>query len=49
MNQALVDAMRTYLKAGPAMDVDALDRLCDPGFQNVRVDPDSTYLPHLTG
>jgi hypothetical protein len=38
MNQALVDAMRTYLTAGLAMDVDALDRLYDPDFQNVRVD-----------
>ncbi|MFI6321793.1 hypothetical protein ACIBG8_29965 [Nonomuraea sp. NPDC050556] len=38
MNQALVDAMETYLKAGLAMDVDTLDRLYDPGFENVRVD-----------
>ncbi|MFD4134082.1 hypothetical protein [Streptomyces goshikiensis] len=38
MNQALVDSMWTYLKAGLAMDVDALDRLYDPEFQNVRVD-----------
>ncbi|MCX5174849.1 hypothetical protein [Streptomyces virginiae] len=38
MNQALVDGMWTYLKAGLAMDVDALDRLYDPEFQNVRVD-----------
>ncbi|MFB6582937.1 hypothetical protein ACFCYC_36965 [Streptomyces sp. NPDC056402] len=38
MNQALVDSMQTYLKAGLAMDMDALDRLYDPEFQNVRVD-----------
>ncbi|MEV6912709.1 hypothetical protein [Amycolatopsis sp. NPDC051071] len=38
MNQALVDGMWTYLKAGLAMDIDALDRLYDPGFENVRVD-----------
>ncbi|MFB7591868.1 hypothetical protein [Streptomyces sp. NPDC056169] len=38
MNQALVDSMWTYLKAGLATDVDALDRLYDPEFQNVRVD-----------
>ncbi|MCX4546925.1 hypothetical protein [Streptomyces sp. NBC_01565] len=38
MNQALVDSMWAYLKAGLAMDVDALDRLYDPKFQNVRVD-----------
>ncbi|AYV32081.1 MULTISPECIES: DUF4440 domain-containing protein [Streptomyces] len=38
MDQALVDGMWTYLKAGLAMDVDALDRLYDPEFQNVRVD-----------
>ncbi|WP_214327961.1 DUF4440 domain-containing protein [Nonomuraea sediminis] len=38
MNQALVDGMWTYLKAGLAMDVDTLDRLYDPEFENVRVD-----------
>ncbi|MFD7915180.1 hypothetical protein ACFV30_31420 [Streptomyces sp. NPDC059752] len=38
MNQALVDSMWTYLEAGLAMDVDALDRMYDPEFQNVRID-----------
>jgi hypothetical protein len=38
MNQALVDSMRTYLDAGQAMDVDKLDQLYDPAFENVRVD-----------
>ncbi|MFC9684870.1 hypothetical protein [Streptomyces sp. NPDC056948] len=38
MNQALVDSMWTYIKAGLAMDIDALDRLYDPEFENVRVD-----------
>ncbi|MEU8110577.1 hypothetical protein AB0C18_43430 [Nonomuraea muscovyensis] len=38
MNQTLVDSMWTYLKAGLAMDIDALDRLYDPEFENVRVD-----------
>ncbi|MDG6103273.1 DUF4440 domain-containing protein [Dactylosporangium aurantiacum] len=38
MEQALVDGMWAYLNAGSAMDVDALDRLYDPDFENVRVD-----------
>ncbi|WP_326826327.1 hypothetical protein OHA77_22315 [Streptosporangium sp. NBC_01639] len=38
MNQALVDSMRSYLQAGLAMDVDQLDQLYDPEFENVRVD-----------
>ncbi|WP_433237320.1 hypothetical protein ACQPYK_28645 [Streptosporangium sp. CA-135522] len=38
MNQALVDSMWSYLKAGLAMDVDTLDQLYDPAFENLRVD-----------
>ncbi|MDF5751173.1 hypothetical protein [Spongiactinospora sp. TRM90649] len=38
MNQTLVDSMWTYLKAGLAMDIDALDRIYDPEFEYVRVD-----------
>ncbi|NUR30835.1 MAG: hypothetical protein HOV83_34140 [Catenulispora sp.] len=38
MNEALVDAMGSYLKAGLEMDVDALDAFYDPEFENVRVD-----------
>lgn len=38
MDQALVDSMRTYLEAGLAMDVERLDRLYDPEFENIRVD-----------
>ncbi|MFI0925768.1 hypothetical protein [Streptomyces sp. NPDC021012] len=38
MDQTLVDRMRTYLDAGLAMDVEALDGLYDPAFENVRCD-----------
>ncbi|AJF65919.1 DUF4440 domain-containing protein [Streptomyces vietnamensis] len=38
MDQTLVDRMRTYLDAGLAMDVEALDALYDPAFENVRCD-----------
>lgn len=38
MNQALVEGMRGYLRAGLDMDLDALDRIYDPAFENVRVD-----------
>ncbi|MFJ5925013.1 nuclear transport factor 2 family protein [Kitasatospora sp. NPDC092948] len=38
MDEALVERMRAYLAAGLAMDVDALDALYDPEFENVRVD-----------
>ncbi|MFE1377395.1 hypothetical protein ACFW6S_00355 [Streptomyces sp. NPDC058740] len=38
MEQQLVARMREYLDAGTAMDVDRLDALYDPGFENVRVD-----------
>ncbi|MCP2203106.1 protein of unknown function (DUF4440) [Lentzea flava] len=33
-----MDSMRTYLRAGLAMDVEKLDELYDPAFVNVRVD-----------
>ncbi|WP_457030467.1 nuclear transport factor 2 family protein [Kitasatospora sp. P5_F3] len=38
MDQALVDRMWEYLNAGLAMDVEALDALYDPEFENVRFD-----------
>ncbi|MFE7601595.1 hypothetical protein [Streptomyces sp. NPDC057494] len=38
MDQTLVDRMRSYLDAGLAMDVEALDALYDPAFENVRCD-----------
>lgn len=38
MDQSLVDRMQEYLNAGLAMDVDALDALYDPEFENVRCD-----------
>jgi hypothetical protein len=38
MHQALVDAMHDYLDAGLAMDLDRLDALYDPAFENLRVD-----------
>ncbi|WP_426364622.1 hypothetical protein [Streptomyces sp. E-08] len=38
MDQTLVDRMRGYLDAGLAMDVETLDALYDPAFENVRCD-----------
>ncbi|GAA1079466.1 MULTISPECIES: hypothetical protein [Kitasatospora] len=38
MDRSLVARMREYLNAGLAMDVEALDVLYDPGFENIRVD-----------
>ncbi|GAA1169118.1 hypothetical protein F4556_003117 [Kitasatospora gansuensis] len=38
MDQTLVDRMWEYLNAGLAMDVEALDALYDPEFENVRFD-----------
>ncbi|MFD8597856.1 DUF4440 domain-containing protein [Kitasatospora sp. NPDC059646] len=38
MDEALVGRMREYLAAGLATDVEALDALYDPEFENVRVD-----------
>ncbi|MGW8763518.1 hypothetical protein ACWGN5_13555 [Streptomyces sp. NPDC055815] len=38
MDQTLVDRMRAYMDAGLAMDVEALDALYDPAFENVRCD-----------
>ncbi|KQV24228.1 MULTISPECIES: nuclear transport factor 2 family protein [unclassified Kitasatospora] len=38
MDQSLVDRMWEYLNAGLAMDVEALDALYDPEFENVRFD-----------
>ncbi|WP_412544192.1 hypothetical protein R8Z50_17365 [Longispora sp. K20-0274] len=38
MDQALVDSMWQYLNAGLAMDVDALETLYDPTFENLRYD-----------
>jgi hypothetical protein len=38
MDQSLVDSMRTYLSAGAAMDLDAMDEIYDDEFENVRVD-----------
>ncbi|MGW2399522.1 hypothetical protein ACWCYY_23465 [Kitasatospora sp. NPDC001664] len=38
MDQALVDRMWRYLHAGLAMDLEALDALYDPEFENLRVD-----------
>ncbi|MER5865696.1 nuclear transport factor 2 family protein [Kitasatospora sp. NPDC002040] len=44
MDQALVDRMREYLDAGLAMDVEALDALYDPEFENVRFDPEGRVV-----
>ncbi|WP_198035170.1 DUF4440 domain-containing protein [Streptacidiphilus rugosus] len=38
VDESLVDRMREYLNAGLAMDVEALDALYDPSFENIRVD-----------
>ncbi|MFJ8042601.1 hypothetical protein ACIRBX_19140 [Kitasatospora sp. NPDC096147] len=38
MDQALVDRMWQYLHAGLAMDLEALEELYDPEFENLRVD-----------
>ncbi|MEV0268025.1 hypothetical protein AB0H43_04545 [Hamadaea sp. NPDC050747] len=38
MEQLLVDAMRAYLAAGVAMDLDRLGACYDDEFQNLRVD-----------
>ncbi|KDN86984.1 hypothetical protein KCH_10690 [Kitasatospora cheerisanensis KCTC 2395] len=38
MDEALVGRMREYLAAGLEMDVETLDALYDPEFENVRVD-----------
>ncbi|WP_405760854.1 nuclear transport factor 2 family protein [Streptomyces sp. NBC_00045] len=38
MDQSLVERMREYLNAGLAMDVEALDALYDPDFENIRCD-----------
>ncbi|MER5201802.1 hypothetical protein [Streptomyces sp. NPDC002825] len=38
MDETLVDRMRAYLGAGLAMDVEALDAMYDPAFENVRCD-----------
>lgn len=38
MDQSLVDSMREYLNAGLEMDVDKLDALYDPEFENIRID-----------
>ncbi|MGW5418632.1 nuclear transport factor 2 family protein [Streptomyces sp. NPDC003943] len=44
MNQSLVDRMWEYLNAGLAMDVDALDALYDPGFENIRFDEEGQVV-----
>ncbi|MFE0464522.1 DUF4440 domain-containing protein [Kitasatospora sp. NPDC058965] len=38
MDQSLITRMHEYLAAGLAMDVEALDELYDPTFENVRTD-----------
>ncbi|MFD7559876.1 MULTISPECIES: hypothetical protein [unclassified Streptomyces] len=38
MYEQLVERMREYLDAGLALDVDRLDALYDPGFENLRTD-----------
>lgn len=38
MDQSLVERMWEYLNAGLAMDVEALDALYDPDFENIRCD-----------
>ncbi|MEV8100716.1 nuclear transport factor 2 family protein [Kitasatospora sp. NPDC085879] len=38
MDQSLVERMQEYLNAGLAMDVEALDALYDPDFENIRID-----------
>ncbi|MEW1913929.1 nuclear transport factor 2 family protein [Kitasatospora sp. NPDC085895] len=38
MDQSLITRMREYLDAGLAMDVETLDELYDPSFENIRTD-----------
>ncbi|MEU7029121.1 nuclear transport factor 2 family protein [Streptomyces sp. NPDC046275] len=44
MDQALVERMWEYLNAGLAMDVEALDAIYDPHFENVRCDEDGRVV-----
>ncbi|WOX23739.1 nuclear transport factor 2 family protein [Streptomyces solicathayae] len=44
MDQSLVDRMWEYLNAGLAMDVEGLDALYDPGFENVRFDEEGRVV-----
>ncbi|NUP02564.1 MAG: hypothetical protein HOV96_41450 [Nonomuraea sp.] len=38
MDQSLVDSMWEYLNAGLTMDIDKIDALYDPEFENIRID-----------
>lgn len=38
MYQPLIDAMQNYFKAGSTLDLEAMDTLYAPDFENVRID-----------
>lgn len=44
VNQSLVDRMWEYLNAGLAMDVEGLDALYDPSFENIRFDEEGQVV-----
>ncbi|MFF3861359.1 hypothetical protein [Streptomyces sp. NPDC002209] len=44
MNQSLVDRMWEYMNAGLAMDVERLDALYDPSFENIRFDEEGQVV-----
>lgn len=44
MNQSLVDRMWEYMNAGLAMDVEELDALYDPSFENIRFDEEGQVV-----